>query len=436
MQKTTLGIMIAGLLGATPVLAETIDLMVLHTPGLAAYYRGNVQTRIQHLINVTNQTYANSGLDLKVRVVYSQEVNYPEGGDSLEALKDLTQQRVNVFRDVPALRKRYGADMVVLLRPYQNNHGNCGVAWIAGVENRNYYGQTYQQRTEGDLSQWANSMFSHVSATQCSDITLVHELGHNMGLNHSRLQDGSGGTFHYALGHGVRGSFATVMAYPDRFEVQSSEYKFSSPALTCKGQPCGVDYRDQANGADAVRALRVTAPQVAAFYPVMANQSQPYIDELDQSWRMQGQNLENARTFYGEQVTAKAALEKRQTLLETHFEQYQHDLGSLGQRSRDAINESNRLARQFNSQARKGQDGLISKINALREKGAELGSQYNELAKRYQGEVAEYNGSWARHDQLVAAVSSANEKMKKARSAVEKVEQKYMSALSRQPAKS
>ena len=29
MQKTTLGIMIAGLLGATPVLAETIDLMVL-----------------------------------------------------------------------------------------------------------------------------------------------------------------------------------------------------------------------------------------------------------------------------------------------------------------------------------------------------------------------------------------------------------------------
>ncbi len=56
MQKTTLGIMIAGLLGATPVLAETIDLMVLHSPGLAARYQGDAQTRIQHMINVTNQS--------------------------------------------------------------------------------------------------------------------------------------------------------------------------------------------------------------------------------------------------------------------------------------------------------------------------------------------------------------------------------------------
>ncbi|MEN9532085.1 MAG: hypothetical protein RIQ83_1309, partial [Pseudomonadota bacterium] len=76
MQKTTLGIMIAGLLGATPVLAETIDLMVLHSPGLAARYQGDAQTRIQHMINVTNQIYAASGLDLTVRAVHSQQVTY------------------------------------------------------------------------------------------------------------------------------------------------------------------------------------------------------------------------------------------------------------------------------------------------------------------------------------------------------------------------
>ena len=39
-----------------------------------------------------------------------------------------------------------------------------------------------------------------------------------MGLSHSHLEDGSGGTFNFSTGYGVEGQFVTVMAYPAAFQ--------------------------------------------------------------------------------------------------------------------------------------------------------------------------------------------------------------------------
>lgn len=245
---------------ALPALAATnvIDVLVVYTKGAADLYGGNPTTRINQLFQVTNQIYADSGVDLEIRVANTLQVNYTDDNDAATALNNITFNQHAAFNGVAAARDQAKADMVIFYRPYMSAHGSCGVAWIGGGAN-------------GVFSAGHKAyMFAHIAINSCGDFVTAHELGHNMGLKHSRKQDGVGGTFHYALGHGVVNSFATVMAYQNEFNVDywtGKIYKFSNPDIsTCKNQPCGVDRNNTAAGADARHALNVAAPQIAAFY--------------------------------------------------------------------------------------------------------------------------------------------------------------------------
>ena len=229
-----------------------IDVMFLYNAGVERATGGDVQALIDHRVAVTNKIYADSGLNVAIRSVHAKKVSTSDTETSVSVLKRLTSN-LGEFASISEERKKHGADMVTMLRPYALDR-SCGVAWIGG------YG------TRGNMAGFKNYMYSHVSITACGSHVLAHELGHNMGLHHSRRQAPQGGTWPHSTGYGVNGQFVTVMAYPSSFSARTLN-TFSSPLLMCKGTPCGVSTHNPTQGADAVYTIKQTAPQIAAYLP-------------------------------------------------------------------------------------------------------------------------------------------------------------------------
>ncbi|MEE8058744.1 MAG: zinc-dependent metalloprotease [Pseudomonadales bacterium] len=238
----------------TPAWAiNNVDILVLYTPGVAEYYANNQDVRFEHLANVANQVYLDSGVDMSLRIVGTHEVDYPDLGVSSDALEDMTNG-VGDFADIADMRTDLGADLVILYRPYDPSQNSCGIAWLTGAASNGDFGGS-----------WERYGYSLVSVTTCADYTTTHEIGHNSGLVHSRAQGSDNGTFSYSMGHGVDGMFTTIMAYQSAYNVgywSGKIYKFSSPDLDCLGAPCGFDRNDPHQGADAVYSLNLSMGQI------------------------------------------------------------------------------------------------------------------------------------------------------------------------------
>ncbi|MBL4868913.1 MAG: matrixin family metalloprotease [Pseudomonadales bacterium] len=275
----------------------TIDVLVVYTPGVAARYNGEPETRFQHLLNVTNQVYADSLVDLELRMVHSVEVDYEEANNAGVALQEMTYAQHPAFENIASLRSEYGADMVVFYRPYDPAQGGCGIAWIGG----NGTGGDFSNSWEKDYA------FSHVAVDTCADYVTAHELGHNMGLAHSRNLNGVGGTLDYALGHGEEGNFVTIMAYQSTFNVDyfsGKIYKYSNPDLDCNGSACGIDRFEPNWGADAAYALNMTGPQIANYLETAVS------DEVTDGSELQ---LANAQDNFTAAVAAYTAAQQDYT---------------------------------------------------------------------------------------------------------------------------
>lgn len=250
------------LLGTDPADASSvdarntvIDVMALYTGAADDLYGGGAETRINQLIGVANQVYADSGVAITLRPVFYDRVSYDASVDMDVALDALINKSDPAFGDIDRLRQRYGADLVMLFGPLEQSAERCGLAPVGGYKTDGYF----------DIERERNYAYSYIAIDCPVDFVIAHELGHNMGLTHSYVEDGRGGTFDFATGHGVYGEFVTVMAYSGAFATDTRLPLFSSPDLDCLGHACGIA-AGEPGAADAVRALNLVRHQIASYF--------------------------------------------------------------------------------------------------------------------------------------------------------------------------
>jgi hypothetical protein len=235
----------------------TVDVMVYYTPGVVAYYGSEeaAKAAIQHFVDLTNQAFANSQVSLQIRIVAQQQIPYSDDGSPCQALDDLTDAK-GIFSDMPSLRSRYGADLVVLLRRFNNSTNDaCGCGWVLSSMTQKDWAANHAAFSVVQVGNSADG-----SAYYCSDFTFSHELGHNFGCAHDRAHASGSGIFPYSYGFiNPAGTWGTIMAY------HSSRIPFfSNPNVTYRGEPTGIAPNNP-NAADNALTINQTKDFVASY---------------------------------------------------------------------------------------------------------------------------------------------------------------------------
>ena len=254
--------------------SAVVDVLLGYTNGFATQLGGQSQaiTRLVNMVAITNQAYANSGVNMRARLVKTMQVNYADNTDNGDALEKLTGYKAGTgggpitpdpaFNALRAERDKVGADLVSLVRAFRTPENNgCGIAWLIGggqsgiVQGDAPFG--YSVVSDGtDLDEGDSNTYF------CREETLAHELGHNMGQAHNQEDSDSTGVHAYSYGYREASSsgFYTVMAYPQTDSSQFSIRYFANPSVTYSNRAIGV-----ANQSDNVRSLNLSMPIVATF---------------------------------------------------------------------------------------------------------------------------------------------------------------------------
>lgn len=210
---------------------ETIDVFVAFTPA-ARDAVSNIASFAGLAVAESNQSYVNSGIAVRQRLVGTAVLDYQESGNFQTDLNRLRSKSDGFMDDIHALRDQAKADVVVLIN---DNDQFCGLASVYAAQDRAF------------AVVWQNCATGYYS--------FAHEIGHLFGAVHNPEAGGGGGPFAY--GHGwinPAKQVRTIMAY-------------QCPATSCRRVPQWSrppEWGDSVKHHDA-RVMQEVSRRVAAF---------------------------------------------------------------------------------------------------------------------------------------------------------------------------
>lgn len=219
-----------------------IDVLVAYTTA-ARTKVADISATINLAVAEANQSYVNSGVNIKLTLVDTFEISYSESGKSYDTiLADFVANQ-----DVKNRRSSSGADMSALII---NQADYCGMADAIMANASTAFAVVHYDCATGYYS-------------------FAHELGHLQGARHDEHHDSA--TSPYAYGHGyehpisstapANQRFRTIMAYAcDTTSCDPRVQYWSNPNIQLNGVSMGT----AATNHDA-RVLNQTATTVAGF---------------------------------------------------------------------------------------------------------------------------------------------------------------------------
>jgi hypothetical protein len=211
-----------------------VDLMLLFTQNIVDTFPGDMtQTLMEHLVFKANQSFFDSGINMRLRLVHTQFIDYPNPSSivALNQLRDAFDDNPNAFiepslANVAALRDTYAADVVSMIRTHDLNEREvCGIAMFPNSD-------------EDYLVNVSNVGIS--GGSNCID-TFTHEIGHNFGAGHQRVNGNSQGAEPAAGAWVVQGKFNTMMSSIGTGDINRNFGLpiFSNPEIICASVACG-----------------------------------------------------------------------------------------------------------------------------------------------------------------------------------------------------
>jgi len=239
-----------------------IDLMIFYTQAFTDYYGEDTDLLIQNFVDQANQSFVNSHIDAYYNVVHTQLLTLADVNESIDMSTALDNLQEN--EEVKDLRDTHNADMVSLIRKYPDKNDGCGISYML------------YDAFKDDIDAFKPYAYNVVEVKRvdettnehpyyCSELSLTHELGHNLGCAHDRDHANNGGLFSYSYGYDHDDSddskdFATIMSY-DPGEIAY----FSNPDIERNGIPIGIAQGEE-DEADNAATIQQSKKEIADFY--------------------------------------------------------------------------------------------------------------------------------------------------------------------------
>ncbi|MEW6596474.1 MAG: M12 family metallo-peptidase [Pseudomonadota bacterium] len=197
-----------------------IDVLVAYT-GSAQMAAGDINSLINLAVAETNDSFANSGVHARLRLVGTMPVNYDDSNKSFDQMvSDLAT--APILAAVRNQRNAVRADIAVMII---NNTAYCGMADAISATPDTAFAVVHYGCATGYYS-------------------FGHEIGHLLGARHDRFDDGTATPFAFGHGfqhHAASGGWRTIMSYRcgDGSCDPRLQY-WSSPYVTHNGLPMGT----------------------------------------------------------------------------------------------------------------------------------------------------------------------------------------------------